>query len=126
MTSSTGMLRGAALAGAVALGLMMSGGTAMAAAGDCAYELAAVSDAINAAEFLGKKADTDRSNLLAKLQAAEGKVALDKFSDAIDKLVDISDTATALADAPKPKLGDATGINMAVTGAIACVGSLGM
>ena len=47
-----------------------------------------------------------------------------KFSDAVDKLDDISMKATELVNAPKPKLVDASGINTAVVSAIACVGAL--
>ena len=126
MSKSNLMVRSAALAAAVALGLMMGGAAAMAAPGECAFELDAVRTAIGEATFLGRRAEMDETNLLAKVEAAESKVALDKYSDAIDKLLDVSDTATALADAPKPKLDDATGINNAVTVAIDCVGSLGM
>jgi hypothetical protein len=92
--------------------------------GSCGSELNAVEAAIESAVFLGNKATTEESNLLAKLEAAHAKILLGKFSDAVDKLQDISDRATALADAPKPKLEDATGINGAVVDAIACVGAL--
>lgn len=92
--------------------------------GACALELNAVETAINAAVFQGPRANTDKSNLLAKLDAADAKVDLGKFSDAVDKLGEISDKATELANAPKPKLADATGINTAVSDAIACVGRL--
>ncbi len=92
--------------------------------GACASELNAVESAIGSGIFLGKNATTDRSNLLAKLEAAGAKVRLAKYGDAVDKLQNISDTATALANAPKPKLDDASGINGAVVTAIACVGSL--
>jgi hypothetical protein len=92
--------------------------------GSCGSELNAVEAAIESGVFLGNKATTDESNLLAKLEAADAKIFLGKFSDAVDKLQDISDRATALADAPKPKLEDATGINGAVVDAIACVGAL--
>lgn len=74
--------------------------------------------------FLGKNAATDQSNLLAKLEAAAAKVRLSKFSDAVDKLQNISDTATALAGAQKPKLEDASQINGAVVIAISCIGAL--
>lgn len=47
-----------------------------------------------------------------------------KFSDAVDKLQDISDKATALAGAARPKLEDASGINSAVVDAIRCVAAL--
>jgi len=53
------------------------------------------------------------------------KVSLGKYSDAVDKLEDISDKATQLAIAtPKSKLDDATAINIAVTDAIGCVAAL--
>jgi hypothetical protein len=92
--------------------------------GPCAPELNAVRVAIVDSQFTGMKSATDQSNLLAKLTAAEAKVSLTKYSDAIDKLQDISDTATALAGAAKPKLTDATAINNAVIAATACVGTL--
>jgi hypothetical protein len=74
--------------------------------------------------FLGRNASTDQSNLLAKLEAAAAKVRLNKYDDAVDKLQNISDTATALADAPKQKLDDASRINSAVVTAIGCVSGL--
>ena len=90
----------------------------------CTAELNAVQAAIVGSQFTGMKAATDQSNLLAKLAAAVAKVSLTKYSDAIDKLQDISDTATALAGAAKPKLTDATAINNAVIVATTCVGTL--
>ena len=104
----------------------IASGTASAFTGPCDTELNAVETAIQTATFLGQRATTDKSNMLAKLDAAEAKVLLGKFSDAVDKLTDISDKATELANAPKPKLSeaDATGINSAVAGAISCVGQL--
>ena len=92
--------------------------------GACSAELNAVEAAIEAGTYYGKKAASSESNLLAKLEAAAAKIGLGKFDDAIDKLLDISDKATAWAGARKPKLDDATGINIAVTNAIGCVGSL--
>lgn len=93
-------------------------------AGACAYELNAVEAAIRAGVFTGQRAATDQSNLLAKLEAAGAKVDLGKFSDAVDKLDDISDKVAELVGAAKPKLADGSGINAAVTAAIACVGRL--
>ncbi|BAL22803.1 hypothetical protein [Azoarcus sp. KH32C] len=90
----------------------------------CAPELNAVEAAIMAGTFLGRSAATDQSNLLAKLDAAAAKIQLQKFPDAIDKLEDISNAATALAGAPKPKLNDASLINSSVRTAITCVGNL--
>ena len=107
---------------------MLAAWTATASAypfgGACGTELNAVGSAIQDGAFVGKKGAADQSNLLAKLEAAAAKVQLGKFDDAVDKLLDISDTATALADAPKPKLEDAGEINTAVIAAIACVGGL--
>jgi hypothetical protein len=93
-------------------------------AGQCGAELTAVSVAIDNGNFLGKFATTNESNLQAKLAAADAKIALLKFEGAVDKLMDISDTATALANAAKPKLADATNINAAVGAAITCVQGL--
>ena len=92
--------------------------------GLCGVELTSVSRAIDEGVFLGKNFMTDESNLQAKLAAADGKISLKKYDDAIDKLTAISDTATALADARKPKLEDAEGINNAVIYAINCVDGL--
>ena len=121
----TSMKRGAA---AVLLSAAVGGWTGVAWAnhftGACASELNAVETAIQSAVFLVKSASTDQTNLLAKLEAAAAKVGLQKYDDAVDKLQDISDKATALASAPKPKLEDASGINGAVITAIACVGGL--
>lgn len=116
-------------ASALAVSLML-GPVAVANAGhfsgDCYVELNAVEAAIDNAVFMGKRADTNESNLRAKLEAADAKLSQDKPSDAIDKLEDISDKATDWAEAPKAKLDDddATGINNAVAAAIACVGAL--
>ena len=93
-------------------------------AGACATELNAVETAIGGGVFIGKSAATDQSNLLVKLEATAAKVQLGKYSDAVDKLQNISDTATALADAQRPKLEDASVINGTVVTAIGCVSSL--
>ena len=90
----------------------------------CSTQIADVGTAIDDAAFLTPKADSNRSNLFVKLAAAEAKLDCGKPADAIDKLEDISDKATAWADAPKPKLEDATGINGAVGDALLCIGGL--
>ena len=125
MTSHS--LKGATRALFVSLGILMFvPGTSQAShyTGSCSLELNAVETSINSAVFLGRNATTDKSNLLAKLDAANAKISQAKYGDAIDKLVDISDAATALAGAAKPKLDDATGINTAVGAAVSCVGLL--
>jgi hypothetical protein len=109
---------------------------AQAAKGDCAYEVGKVDEAIMAGDFLGSskpaskwtksktKIGNNQSNLLAKLDAAEAKINLDKFSDAIDKFYYLSERATVLATAQKPKLVDASEINSTAGAAMACVGLL--
>jgi hypothetical protein len=91
--------------------------------GTCGDELNVVEQEILAANFMGRKAETDQDNMLAKLEAAYIKIGAGKFVDAADKLLDISDKATALATARKPKLEDATGINEAVIEALVCLGT---
>jgi hypothetical protein len=80
-----------------------------------------VREAINDGNYYGRKASTLASNLDMKLVAAETKLTYYKFDNAVDKLYDISEKATAWADAPKAKLDDATAINYAVTDAITCI-----
>jgi len=92
--------------------------------GQCDEQLSAVEGSIGSAHFIGNKAATNRSNLLAKLAEAQAKVYREKYADAITKLGDISETATELANASKPKLDDASAINYAVSSAISCVGLL--
>ena len=104
-------------------GFLMLPLVSQAGVGDCVDEMVAVDNAIVAGGYTGKRASTDESNLLAKSAAARSKLDLDKFSDAVDKLLDISDKATALAGAQKSKLVDATDINDAVSDAIACIPS---
>ncbi len=89
--------------------------------GVCSIELNTLEQAINDANFLGQRAETNKSNLLTKLEAAAAKMDQGKPSDAIDKLQSISDTATDLANAAKPKLEDATLINTSAGSAIQCV-----
>jgi len=103
-----------------------TGGTAI-----CAANLQDVGAAIDAAWdagwFTSKRAESDYSNLCAKLAAAGAKLNLGKDSNAVDKLGAISDKATDLVDPPrgkKSKLEDATAINNAVTNAITCIGGL--
>jgi hypothetical protein len=84
------------------------------------YELDAV---IVAAQFYGKTAETERTNMRIKLAGADVKLVENKPGDATDKLVEIADKATTLAGAAKPKLaGDgAAAINDGVMDALQCV-----
>ena len=90
----------------------------------CSTEMDGLYDEIGLAVYLGKKAPTSESGLYAKYDAADAKRGQYKFSDAIDKVYDISDKATDWANAPKAKLEDGTGINTAASAAIGCIGSL--
>jgi hypothetical protein len=90
----------------------------------CGVAMGDVATAIEAGTYYGRKADSNESSLEVKLVAAETKLTYYKFEDAVDKLYDISEKATAWADAPKSKLDDATAINYAVADAISCIGSL--
>jgi len=98
--------------------------TAYASDALCSEDLAAVQRAIDGGIYSGRKATSNKSNLEVKLVAAETKLTAYKFGDAVDKLYDISEKATAWADAPKAKLDDATAINYAVADAMTCIGSL--
>ena len=89
----------------------------------CSTEIGQVKQAIDAATFFGQNATSNESNLLAKVNSATAKLGQNKPADAIDNLMSVSDKATDLATAPKPKLDDASAINTAVTGAIACIGT---
>lgn len=104
--------------------LLPSMGNAAHYAVQCATELNSLEMAIEDANFIGRRSATNRSNLLAKLEAANAKISLYKYSDAIDKLEAISDNATNLADAQKQKLADATAINVAVSNSISCTATL--
>ena len=88
----------------------------------CVEEMSDVYYAVDGGDFSGRKADMDKSRMLAKYDAAVSKLKLYKFSDAIDKLDDIAEKATALATATKPKLSDSTPITDAVGAAIQCAG----
>lgn len=100
---------------------------------NCTSELNMVETEIDIAVFLdspnprkkGADSETNRSNLLTKLEDARTKVAFEKYERAIDKLMDISDKATEWTNAAKQKLEDASGINYAVADAMVCVGNLG-
>lgn len=81
--------------------------------------LTAVEAAIAAGNFTNPT--RDQANLQIKLQAAASKANVRKWDDAIGKLEDISNTATALASAAKPKLASAADINTAVDAAQACM-----
>ena len=78
--------------------------------------------AINRGEFLTVNAETNRTNLLAKLAGADAKMLQKKPSDAIDLLQAIPDKATEWANfTPKPKLTDATEITQRVDDAMPCL-----
>jgi len=94
---------------------------------DAIEKVEIVITAIHYAEYYGsggrkkQTGDANESNLENKALAAIQKLYEYKWGDAIYKLEDISDKATAWADAPKPKMDDATEINRAVGDAIYCI-----
>lgn len=92
-------------------------------AGACGASLDGVEAAIVAATFYDPKAASNESNLILKLDSAAAKLSQNKPLDAIANLESISNRATELANAPKAKLDDATGINVAAASAITCVGA---
>lgn len=92
--------------------LCLSGGTTV------GYSLNAVESAILAGVF---NRTADRDNLLVKLANANIKTTQNKTADAVDKLTDISDAASALAGAAKPKLVSADAINASVLSAVNCL-----
>ena len=106
--------------------LASPGHTAEADAGACETELNALRSAIGAAELTGKNRETDRVNLLLKVDEAQVKLAEGKFADALQKLGDIRSTVSALStpDAKgKTKLdpAGAAAIDATLTDAEACV-----
>jgi hypothetical protein len=109
---------------AVLLLTIAMSGASQGALAACDTETGMVAIEITSAVFNGKRADRDRNNMLLKVEAAISKIDAEKYSDAIGKLIDISDKANALADAPKPKLEDASGINAAVLAAAVCINGL--
>jgi hypothetical protein len=95
----------------------------------CESELNALRSAIGAAEFTGKNRETDRANLLLKVDAAQAKLVEGKFADALQKLGDVRSTVSALStpDAKgKTKLdtAGAAAIDAALTDVESCVRSL--
>jgi len=95
--------------------------TALASEALCGGAMDDVAAAIEGGTYYGRNASGNKSNLEVKLGAAETKLTFYKIDDAIDKLYDISEKATAWANAPKAKLDDATAINYAVADALVCI-----
>jgi len=65
---------------------------------DCSAQFGALRGAIDGADYAR---DSDRTQLQGKVIEAGGKLALDKYADTEQKLVDISDKVKALRDARK-------------------------
>ena len=109
---------------AATLGLCFAG-SVTADSGDCATELQAVTDVINAATFMGRGAD--QTNLGNKVVQATAKVNLEKCDGALDKLADIDMKVMDLSDdIGKKKLSpeDATAIMTATSAAAQCIGMI--
>ena len=109
---------------AATLGLCLTG-SATAGPGDCANDLTAVTDAINAATFTGP--GPDQTKLGNKVVQATAKVNLNKCDDALNKLDDIDMKVMDLSDdVGKQKLSpeDATTIMNATSAAVQCIGMI--
>jgi len=109
---------------AILLFAIAMSGASQGALAACDTELGMLKLAITDATFTGKNATRDEENMLLKVEEAESKIKVEKYDDAVGKLIDISDKANALADSPKQKLEDASGINAAVLEAAVCINSL--
>ena len=70
---------------------------------DCQSEFTILEGAIKAAEYTNQ---IDETKLLGKEAQAVGKLALDKYADAEQKLADINSKVKELRDARKPKIGN--------------------
>jgi len=70
---------------------------------DCSAQFGALSGAIDGAIYTN---DRDRTQLQGKATEAGSKLALDKYADSEQKLVDMSDKVKALRDARKAKIFD--------------------
>lgn len=90
----------------------------------CAAEVTAVDNAILSAVFNGKRGEIDRTRMRGKVTEAISKLHQAKYDDAIQKLVDISDKADALATSAKQKLEDDTDIQMSIYYANQCISLL--
>jgi len=129
-------LRGAALAGAMALGLVLAGGAGTAKAetfDECQGSIATVGFELDDVTFVGHGNDED--GIRRTLDNASNKLSLAKFADAIQKLEDARTKLVELRDAAKPKIADATpddGIDdiqevlNAIDAAIACIDALAL
>ena len=90
----------------------------------CPGELDAVDAAIAAATFNGKRGEIDRLGMFGKVDEAIRKLKEEKYGDAMQKLLDISAKAEALATSPKQKLEDDTDIQTSIYYANQCISSL--
>ena len=109
---------------AILLFAIAMSGASQGALAACDGEINLLNLAITDATFIGKRAESEETNMLLKVQDAVSKINEEKYGDAVDKLIDISVKANALADAPKPKLDDASGIDAAILEATVCINSL--
>jgi hypothetical protein len=81
---------------------------------------------VNSNEFMGRGAQRAQDGLDAKAMTASGKVEVNKYDDALQKLEEIVLKVDDLAGAPKPKLTDdgANQISTAAMTAMDCVVTL--
>lgn len=129
-------IRGAAVAGAMALGLVLASGAGTAKAetfDECQAGIATIGFELDDVTFLGRGNDED--GIRRTLDNASNKLSLAKFADAIQKLEDARTKVVELRDAAKPKIADATpddGVDdiqevlNAIDAAIACIDALAL
>ena len=92
----------------------------------CSSELTALRATIGSATFGGKKAETERTNLLLKVNAIETELSVGKTADAIKKLEDVRSLVLKLSTADesgKAKLdpADAAIIDAELDAVAACI-----
>lgn len=109
----------------IALLLTLIVPAAWASIADCILAIDTLELQVQASSFFGQNAAKDEAGLLAKLSAAEQKVGVGKFADAIAKLEEFSAKVRTLADSGKLDQADAAVLAEGAQAAIACIKSLG-
>jgi hypothetical protein len=114
------------LAALLSLTAVGAGAASAATVDECQDQLMTLRDNTLAAQasFTNQK---DVDGLVAKVEAASAKLAADKNTDAVAKLVDFQTTLNALAAAPKPKVDPAVAqaLSAEAQGVIVCINEIG-
>jgi hypothetical protein len=114
------------LAALLSLTAVGAGAVSAATVDECQDQLMTLRDNTLAAQasFTNQK---DVDGLVAKVEAASAKLAADKNTDAVAKLVEFQTTLNALAAAPKPKVDPAVAqaLRAEAQGVIVCINEIG-